>query len=337
MCRIPMRLAGRVSVLAWLAALAAACSPDSLPTQPDVPSGAAPVDVPTANYVTDTWGSRPAMTTARRGLLTAAVNGTIYAIGGRGASEMNLGTVEAFHPRQTLLPWTTKASLPSPRAWPSGAAVINGKIYVPGGLNADANPTRSLLVYDPASDTWVAKAQVPVATYGGAAVTVGGKLYVFTPRASNTLVHRYDPATDAWTVHAAGPNGHYYPSVGVIDGKIYVAGTMAADEKPSRVVSMYDPAANSWSEKADMLDDQIGAGGVAIAGKLYMVNGFWKLNIGPRAVLWVYNPATDAWVSKTYPPAQRGFLSAVAVNGVLYAIGGLNPPHALKTNQVYFP
>jgi hypothetical protein len=338
MCRIPMRLAGRVSVLAWLAALAAACSPDSLPTQPDVPSGAAPVDVPTADYTADSWTSKPAMITARRGLVTASVNGIIYAIGGRSASEVNLRTVESYNPSgQVIFAWLAKASLPSPRAWPSGAATINGKIYVPGGLNADANPTRSLFIYNPANDTWVAKAQVPVATYGGAAVTVGGKLYVITPRPNSTLLHRYDPATDAWTARAAGPHGHYYPVAGVIDGKIYVAGTMYGDESGSDLVTMYDPATNTWTPRTDMIDTQIGAGGVAIGGKLYAVGGFQALNNLPLYDVRAYNPATNSWTDKAHLPSSRGFLSAAASNGVLYALGGLYPPNVLKTNQAYFP
>ena len=47
--------------------------------------------------------------------------------------------------------WATKANMPT--AWPSGAVTINGKIYVPGGLNADANPTKTLFVYNPGTNT----------------------------------------------------------------------------------------------------------------------------------------------------------------------------------------
>lgn len=337
MSRIPLRRAGPCAALATLILLTA-CSADSLPTQPDAPSGTAPVDVPTANYVANTWALKPAMTTPRRGLVTASVNGIIYAIGGRSANEVNLRTVESYNPTgQSIFPWSAKASLPSPRAWPSGAAVINGKIYVPGGLNADANPTKTLFMYNPGTDTWVKKAAMPVASYGGAAVTIGGKLYVLTPTANGTRLHRYDPATNAWTARATGPLGHYYPVAGVIDGKLYVAGTMRGDETASRAASMYDPATNTWTGKASMLQDQVGAGGVVIGGKLYAVDGFHAVNMGPRALLMVYDPAVNYWVEKAYPSIPRGFLSAVAANGVLYAIGGLTPPDVVSTNQAYYP
>jgi N-acetylneuraminic acid mutarotase len=103
-------------------------------------------------------------------------------------------------------------------------------------------------------------------------------------------------------------------------------------------VSVYDPSTNSWAGKASMPEDQIGAGGQAIGGKLYVVGGFEVLNAVPRLILQVYNPATNTWTEKAHllsPP--RGFLSAASANGVLYAIGGLNPPNVLKTNQAYYP
>jgi N-acetylneuraminic acid mutarotase len=331
----PVRPALALGPLVFLAA----CSGDSLPTQPPSFGSAAPAETPTADYVANSWATKAAMPTARRGLVTATVNGIVYAIGGRGANEVNLSTVEAFDPAGILIyAWGSRASLPAPRAWSSGAATINGKIYVPGGLNANANPTRTLYMYRPGTNSWVTKAQMPVASYGGASVAINGKLYVLTPTANSTLLHRYDPATNAWTSRATGPQGHWYPVAGVIDGKIYVAGTMHGDESPSPVVSVYDPATNTWSGKASMPEDQIGAGGVAIGGKLYVVGGFYTLNAQPRLALHVYNPATNTWAEKAHLlGSPRGFLSAAAANGVLYALGGLNPPDVLKTNQAYYP
>jgi hypothetical protein len=40
----------------------------------------------------------------------------------------------------------------------------------------------------------VKKAAMPVASCAGAAVAIGGKLYVLTPAGSSTHLHRYDPA-----------------------------------------------------------------------------------------------------------------------------------------------
>jgi N-acetylneuraminic acid mutarotase len=338
MSRSQLRLVPPGFTLGLLAVVLAACSDDSLPTQPAFPASAAPVDAPTADYVADSWATKQSLPTARRGLVTASVNGLVYAIGGRSSNEVNLSTVEVYDPNGPVLNhWKSRAPLPSPRAWPSGVAVINGKIYVPGGLNANASPTKTLFMYRPATNTWVKKAAMPIASYGGAAVAIGGKLYVLTPAGGATHLHRYDPSSNSWTPRASGPMGHYYPVAGVIDGKIYVAGTMGAGESPSYVVSVYDPSTNTWSTRAAMQEDQIGAAGQVIGGKLYVAGGFEDLNQGPRFILRVYNPATNSWVEKASMAGERGFASAAAVNGVLHVIGGLQPPNVLQTHQVYYP
>jgi N-acetylneuraminic acid mutarotase len=337
MSRLPTRPVLPGFALGSLVLLLAACSGDSFPSQPGSSPSAEPAGTPAADYVANSWANKPDMPTARRGLVTASVNGIIYAIGGRSANEVNLRTVEAFNTTGTsLVVWTPKAPLPAPRAWPSGAATLNGKIYVPGGLDADYNSTKTLYMYKPATNKWVKKAAMPVASFGGAAVAIGGKLYVLTPTPSSTLLHRYDPSTNSWTPRASGPLGHYHPVAGVIDGKLYVAGTSNADESSSATLSVYDPPTNTWlTSKAPMPQEQMGAGGVAIGGKLYAVGGFE----GPGAIsmLQMYNPATNAWVEKAHLNGARGYVGAAAANGVLYAMGGLGGSNVLKTNQAYYP
>jgi hypothetical protein len=339
------RRAARTLALATLALSGiTACAGDPLgtpgaPSTTDAASPITPVAGGLAGYTANTWLGKSDMPTARRGLVTATVNGIVYAIGGRSSSEVNLRTVEAFNPGGTILSpkWTGKAQLPAPRAWASGAQTINGKIYVAGGLNADGNPTRSLYVYNAETDTWATKAQLPVASWGGASGVINGKLYVVTPGPTASQLHRYDPATNTWTARAQGPAGHYYAVVGVIDGKLYLAGTMNVDESPSTLVAMYDPATNAWTAKAGFNEPKIGAAGRVIGGKLYLVGGFEQLNQYPTSGLYAYNPATNAWVEKQHMPTARGFLSAAASNGVLYAIGGLASPTVLRTNQAYTP
>ena len=84
-----------------------------------------------------------------------------------------------------------------------------------------------------------------------------------------------------------------------------------------------------------MPEEQAGAGGVVIGGKLYAVGGFESS--GARSTVRVYNPATNTWAVKAPMPMARGYLSAAAANGVLYALGGLRSPDVLKTNQAYYP
>ena len=324
-----------------------ACGDDSAPLAPEVPSTAEPLDSPMPSVESNSWSASVPMPTKRRGLVAATVNGIIYAIGGQNLlvsgdpdnpTKVNLTKVEAFNPSSGT--WATKAPLPSRRAWPSGAAVINGKIYVTGGLNADGNPTKTLFVYNPATNTWSTKAPLPVTSARGAAVAYNGKLWVVTPAGSSTRLHRYDPSTNTWTARVTGPAGHHYPVAGVIDGKIYVAGTMNSDESPSFATSMYDPATNTWSSRQGMDIEPIGAGGQVFGKKLYVVGGSHQLNAIEHSAVQAYDPAIDYW---PYPYPQpmstsRTFLAVAVANGKLYALGGWKLPEGvLATNEVYTP
>lgn len=336
-----------LSTLLLASVILAACGENSAPLAPEAPIAAQPLGSPTLSAVSNTWATKTPMPTKRRGLVSATVNGIIYAIGGQklvasadpdNPTKVNLAKVEAFNPSSNT--WTTKAPLPSARAWPSGAAVINGKIYVTGGLNSAGGSTKTLFVYNPATNTWSTKAALPVTSARGAAVALDGKLWVVTPAGSSTRLHRYDPATNTWTARASGPEGHEYPVAGVLDGKIYVVGTMWSYPGPSFVMSVYDPATNTWVEKQHSPDvEPLGAGGQVIGKKLYLAGGSFAFDALEHSVVQSYDPAIDSWAYPTPQsmPTPRTFLTVAVANGKLYALGGSNDSGALATNEVYTP
>ena len=224
------------SGLVLLLLAGAACS-DELPLPTGADPGPAMTAVPSpglaAETVPNSWTRRIQMPTARAGLVAAKVNGLIYAIGGWNSGTA-LQKVEAYdYNTNTLVPWTPRAPLPASRQFPNGAAVINGKIYVAGGLTA-LGPTRSLYVYNVAANSWSTMTPMPVRSYGGAAAAIDGKLWVVatTPGDSGRYIDparifRYDPATDSWSEREPAPHPHHLGTVGVINGKIYVAGGTA--------------------------------------------------------------------------------------------------------------
>jgi N-acetylneuraminic acid mutarotase len=332
------RLQSVVALGALAIAGLVACADDSLPLGPEAP-GAVEVPSPMASF----WASSAPMPTKRLGLVAASVNGVVYAIGGQAeflkgdslAYGAKLTKVEAFNPSSGT--WTTKAPLPAKRAWPSGAAVINGKIYVPGGLNPNGNPTKTLYVYNPSTNTWSTKAPLPVASARGAAAVINGKLYVLTPKASTSVLHRYDPANNTWTARASVPRAHHYPASGVINGKLYIAGTMNTDKSPMYGTSVYDPATNTWAERSFMPGQHIGAGSGVIGDKLYVLGGSGNPGTYESSVYKMYNPATDSWYGPFYMLTARSFLAASTANGVLYALGGELFENVLATNERYTP
>jgi len=196
---------------------------------------------------TDTWTAKANMPTARGNLSSSVVDGKIYAIGGSRTHEGTpLTTVEQYDPATDT--WTPKAGMPTARVYASASAV-NGRIYViggapGGGIFPQGIPT--VEEYDPATDSWRPKADMPTArTYFSTSV-VNGKIFaVGGTRGNNHLsaVEAYDPATDTWTPKAGMPIARGMLTASAVNGKIYAIGGSIGAGGGNNVATVeeYDP------------------------------------------------------------------------------------------------
>jgi N-acetylneuraminic acid mutarotase len=351
--RVRTRPAVRAA-LVLLSLAGAACSEDlPLPTGADPGLPLTTVSGPelAVETVPNSWTRRTQMPTARVGLVAAKVNGIIYAIGGGNAGALQ--KVEAYDfNTSTLVPWIPRAPLPAARQFPNGAAVINGKIYVAGGLTV-LGPTKSLYVYDVASNSWATKAPMPIRSHGGAAAAIDGKLWVLATPAGEggfytnpTRLFRYDPATDSWSEREPAPRPHHRAAVGVINGKIYVAGGMTNtlrndvtyqyDPEPLAGLDVYDPATNVWTSKRSIPTARWGAAAGVIDGKLYIAGGM-GIDYSVLSAMEMYDPATNTWAARAKMLTPRAGTGAAVVGGMLHVLGGTSGPDtgALKTNEAY--
>jgi N-acetylneuraminic acid mutarotase len=351
--RVPRHAAVRAALL-LLTLGGTACSDDlplSTAADSDIPVTTVPSRNLAAEVVPNAWTRRIRMPTARAGLVAAKVNGVIYAIGGRGTAALQ--KVEAYDPNtSTLVPWIPRAPLPAARELPNGAAVINGKIYVAGGLTA-LGPTSSLYVYNAASNSWSTKKPMPIRSHGGGAVAIDGKLWVITTQAGDsgrftgpTRLFRYDPAADTWSEREPAPHRHHRAAVGVIGGKIYVAGGMTKtirnevtyqyEPEPWRELDVYDPATNVWTTKASMPTARWGAAAGVIDGKLYVAGGRGA-NYSELTAMEMYDPATNSWAARAKMLTPREGAGAAVMGNVMHVLGGRGGPDTgvLDTNEAY--
>lgn len=179
---------------------------------------------------TDSWTRKADMPTARAYLSATAVNGKIYAIGGAttGLSQP-LATVEEYDPATDT--WTRKADMPTARC-AHAADVMNGKIYAVGGMAGGPMTTWAGLsvveVYDPATDTWTRKADVPAPTFWNSVSAAAGTIYSLgggpALHVEVSTVYEYDPVTDAWTGRTPMPTARMGLASSAVDGKIYAIG-----------------------------------------------------------------------------------------------------------------
>ena len=213
-------------------------------------SGSALSTLEEYNPVTDKWTQKADMLASGSGLSTCVVNGKIYVIGmaeiqpvgGAGRAR----TAEEYNPDNDT--WTQKADMPTP-VNNSFVAVIDGKIYVVGGsMNwagggaGQAGNTQTVMQYDPTTDTWTQKADIPKQQNNSSIAAVGGKIYVIggsEDRAAGggvgqmgniQTVEQYDPATDTWTQKTDMPTQRSNPFVAVANGKIYVIGGLGMQQ-----------------------------------------------------------------------------------------------------------
>jgi N-acetylneuraminic acid mutarotase len=223
--------------------------------------------------------------------------------------------------------WTTKTNMSTRRYIPS-SGVVDGKIYVIGGIISNAVST--VEEYDPVTDTWTRKTNMPIAAGGAGNSVVNGRIYVIGGADSLnqplfSSVQEYDVATDTWAIKASMPAIRCWLSSSVVNGKIYaIGGAVVAYGTPLSTVEEYDPETDTWTRKADMPTARACLSTSAVNGKIYAIGGTLS-NPYYQGLTTVeeYDPATDTWTSKTDMPTGRTYISTCAVNGKIYAFGGV--------------
>ncbi|OQW35223.1 MAG: galactose oxidase [Nitrospira sp. SG-bin1] len=258
------------------------------------------------------------------------------------------------HPAQADLDrgnWRTAAPMPTKRT-EVAAAALDGRIYVVGGFEKPGlgnvlnfATTRSVEVYDPATDQWTSKAPLPVGLHHVGIGVVGGQLYVIGGYSKSAFsvwnpvatVYAYDPVRDSWTERAPMPTARGALSVTQQDGKLYAIG--GYDRKTNNAqVEVYDPVRNEWTTAASLPTPRDHLATATVAGKIYAiggrVNGDYSQNL---AVMERYDPSTDRWTRVAELPTARSGITAAVVEGQVYVFGGEGAGGTFDQNEAYDP
>jgi len=270
------------------------------------------------------WQENPAMPTARYGLATAAYENLIFAIAGR-TTNGETGIVERYNPE--LNSWDILSTKPTAVSDIS-AAVLGGKIYIPGGRMNSGEMTDVLEIYDTRLDQWSEGASLPVPVSAYAIAPFEGRIYLFggwdgEKYLGNT--YAYDPESDSWTPLAGMPTPRAYAGAGVVGRKIYVIG--GYDGKKVLAVNeaflpdgIEDPL-QAWEAHESMPTAGFAMGVSSVADSIYVLGGLEKPNL-PRSEIYVYQEG--AWNTLLASNPELGSnLGLVNLSAYLYAIGGL--------------
>jgi N-acetylneuraminic acid mutarotase len=247
---------------------------------------------------------------------------------------------------QSQLPYWTEAAPPTIARQELYPEVLNGKIYVVGGLlSPNTGFSAHFESYDPVKDAWTVLRPLPEARHHITLSAVTGLLYGvggFTGgfpnwRAQPTMFI-YNPTSNTWSKGTDLPVARAEGISAVVDDKIYLIGGRVRATEDARLFNdhidsvrneVFDPTTRRWSTRANAPTPRNSAASAVIDEKIYVVGGrkFFKNADGTtRQVnvpnLEVYDPKLDRWETREPMPQAQGGLAATSLNGKLYVFGG---------------
>jgi hypothetical protein len=223
---------------------------------------------------TNTWTAIASLP-APRGWFSAASDGTyIYLLGGVDQNFTTTATLWRYDPASN----TYNTSLPSYTipTYFHASAYLNGKIYRIAGraIGTDFH----VEVYNIATNTWSMAANYPVANHSLMAAALGGYIYGAGGNAFPDKTYRYDPNTNTWDDAAIAdlPAGRSAAASGVYNGR-WLLGGGDVNFAISNSAIAWDPATNTWSNLANMVQARDYLAGATAGQSFYAVAG----NSGP--------------------------------------------------------
>lgn len=246
--------------------------------------------------------------------------------------------------------WSGLPALPEPRTW-SMQTVLDGKLYVFGGMDAAGYPQTEAWVMDLANTAggWSPIAEMPEDRGGGYATTIAGKIYIVggvgiaSSVEGRPTVLEYDAAANGYTPKAAMTTPAWFSGFATVGTKIVAAGgltRLGTSNAGIQLTQVYDVTANTWSagsampsiyyngHAATIGNDVYYFGGINRQGNsTYLYGGMLKLVGGTGA----WQTVAGTWSTPVYSGA------AGVLDGKIYVAGGLNTVGEVQLTQQYDP
>ena len=290
------------------------------------------------DLTTSTWLTLPSLAAARHGEAVTAIGNTLYAID---------GAAQPGHNASTRTLQIIALPVPSPPAQPAaswqlgpsslyatqqvGAAVLQNRIWVAGGLTGPDSATAKTEFYDPTVGAWGPGPNLPVPLHHAMMVTYRNTVWViggFEPQGGDvegTVSARALYLNNSETAWVEGPPLHHARAAGaavVVGNEIVVAGGRTAGSSPAEVAPTEVFDGTSWHDAAGIpvTGDHVAA---ASDGRYVYVVGGRKLSVAVNtAAVQRFDPNTGKWTQLPPVPSPVSDCGVVVVGGRLIVVGG---------------
>jgi N-acetylneuraminic acid mutarotase/glucose/arabinose dehydrogenase len=282
---------------------------------------------------TGIWKSEAALPIAVGEVSSGAVNGVLYLVGGYYTT-----ATMAYDLKKGV--W--RSDLPV-RPYPGdhhSAEVINGKLYLFGGLGGGSEGT--VQIYNPNTNSWSVGAAAPYAAGSVSTAVIGGKVYMAGGIVGTTTVSTgavYDPASNSWSSIASMPVGRNHTAAGTDSQKFYIFGGRDGGNSTTigfNDVQIYTPSTDTWEWSGQSgstilpLPQARGVMGKApFYGNEFYVMGGETTSSGTGQVsgnvynrVDVYNPTSNTWRLEAVMPTARHGISPFVSDGKILVGGG---------------
>jgi len=209
---------------------------------------------------TDTWETKTPMPKATGWFIANVAYGKIYVMDYSGANYVYDPATDS---------WTSKAPVPAAAFGGYASAVLDGKIYVIGGLSAKLDSNLNF-IYNAETDKWSEGTPPPSSQGGGAAgattgalapkrVYVFGETHNFKQGENPDFVRVYNPKDDKWAYGADSPADRYDFGVAIVNDTFYVVGghtyNFPGNFAPSSVNEQYSPIGYGTPDPSYVLEN----------------------------------------------------------------------------------
>jgi hypothetical protein len=189
----------------------------------------------TYNPVSDTWTALRQRQIHNGGQGVVATGGRIYVAGGYFENR-----VEAYDIASDT--WSFVAPMRAPRQFMSMVATPSGRILVYGG-SSGTSALVSVEEFDPSTNTWSDRSDLPDNVGGLAALGPDGHIYLV----GAARLHAHHLATDEY--EALPPPSTFRWDFSVVtgpNGKLYVMGGRTWWDQPTGAIEVYDTVTRQW-------------------------------------------------------------------------------------------